>query len=274
MRGTTVNRTMTWIFLIVGIYLALGVVLFLMQRRLIYPIPRAAIAPNALSARLLRIPVAKNVTGLALHYQPREGEPTVVHFHGNAEQLADQEQLAEWFVEAGVGFFAVEYPGYGLAENGAPNERAIYQTAEAALKHLSNELQVPKRLTVLQGQSLGTGVAVEMARRGYGSRLSLISPYTSMADMAATVAPFFPVRWLLLDRYDNASKAPMIELPTLIIHGSQDEVIPFRMAEQLADRFPNRRLHIVKGAHHNDLFSVGGQELMQRIVAFSLGIKG
>jgi fermentation-respiration switch protein FrsA (DUF1100 family) len=262
---------MTLVFSLLGIYLVFGASLFLMQRWLIYPVPREVVTPNLREARLHRIAVANGVTAFALHVKAKKNAPTIAHFHGNAEQLADQEQLAQWFGESGIGFFAVEYPGYGLAKAGTPNERNIYRTAEAALKYLNHDLKVPAHRTVLQGQSLGTGVAVEMARRGFGVRLSLISPYTSMADMAATVAPLYPVKWLVLDRYDNALKAPALELPVLIIHGSDDEVVPFRMGKRLAKTFPKAELQIVKGAHHNDLFWVGGGNLIKRIVEFSFG---
>ncbi len=264
---------MTLVFTLLGIYFVFGASLFLMQRWLIYPVPSEVVTPVLPGAHLHRIAVADSVTAFALYLKAKENAPTIVHFHGNGEQLADQEQLAEWFGEFGIGFYAIEYPGYGLAKANTPNERNIYRTAEAALKYLNDDLKVPAHQTVLQGQSLGTGVAVEMARRGYGVRLSLISPYTSMADMAATVAPVYPVKWLVLDRYDNALKAPTLELPVLITHGTNDEVVPVRMGKRLAKIFPQAELQIIEGAHHNDLFLVSGRDPIKRIVSFSLGGK-
>lgn len=262
---------MALVFSIVGIYLIFGASLFLLQRRLIYPVPSKAVTPNFHEARLHRIAVAEGVTAFALHIKADADAPTVVHFHGNAEQLSDQAQLAERFREFGIGFYAVEYPGYGLAKASKTNERNIYRAAETAIKYLNDDLKVPANRTVLQGQSLGSGVAVEMARRGFGVRLSLISPYTSMVDMAAIVAPLYPVKWLVLDRFDNALKAPDLELPVLITHGSKDDIVPISMGRRLAKMFPRADLQIVEGAHHNDLFLVGGRNLIKRIAAFSLG---
>jgi len=264
---------MTLVFSLLGIYLVFGVSLFLIQRWLIYPAPREVVIPNIPEARLHRIAIADGVTAFALHFEAKKSAPTIVHFHGNAEQLSDQVQLAEWFREFGIGFYAVEYPGYGLAKANTPTERSIYRTAETTIRYLRDDLKVPAFQTVLQGQSLGTGVAVEMARRGYGARLSLISPYTSMADMAATVAPLYPAKWLVLDRYDNAYKAPALSLPVLITHGSEDEVVPVKMGKRLAKIVSRVELQIVEGAHHNDLFLVGGRSLIKRIVAFSFGEK-
>lgn len=274
--GDTMNsfvplRPMAILFSLLSIYLIFGVSLFLIQRWMIYPAPREVVIPNLPGARLHRITDAEGVTAFALHLEAEKSAPTIVHFHGNAEQLADQVQLAEWFREFGIGFYAVEYPGYGLAKATTPNESTIYRTAETAIKYLHDDLNVPVYQTVLQGQSLGTGVAVEMARRGYGVRLSLISPYTTMADMAATVIPLYPVKWLVLDRYDNAHKAPDLSLPVLITHGSEDEVVPVWMGKRLTKTFHNVKLYIVEGAHHNDLFWVGGRSLIKHIVAFSSG---
>jgi uncharacterized protein len=196
--------------------------------------------------------------------------PTLVHFHGNGEQLAHQTDLVRVFRAQGLGVFAVEYPGYGLAHTSKATEATIYTAAETALNHLRDVLGV--RDIVLQGQSLGTGVAVEMARRGHGTRLVLLSPYTSMPDMVSTLVPVLGHIVIVLDRFDSASKAPGISMPVLIFHGSGDELIPFRMGQRLAQRFPNATLETVAGAGHNDLFARGGALMIARIVEFARGL--
>jgi uncharacterized protein len=74
----------------------------------------------------------------------------VVHFHGNAEQLADQTDLGEAFREAGIGFFAVEYPGYGLARRESIAEDALYSVADIALRYLGTNLRVERRHTIIK----------------------------------------------------------------------------------------------------------------------------
>jgi fermentation-respiration switch protein FrsA (DUF1100 family) len=145
----------------------------------------------------------------------------------------------------GYGVLAVEYPGYGAAP-GKTSETSIYESAEAALKWLG------QRRVILSGQSLGSGVAVEMARRGFGEKLVLISPYTSMADVAAFHFPWLPVRLLLKHKFDSASKK--VEQPVLIIHGTDDEVVPFALGEKLSKHFPRARFIPIQGAHHNDIW--------------------
>jgi uncharacterized protein len=223
-------------------YVAIAAAAFVFQRRLIFPAPFPA-----------REPTRGLIRGdgfIAMHFP---GTPTIVHLHGNAEQLSSSEWLAARFVEKGFGFYAVEYPGYGLAVGTPVSEVAIYSAVEAAL--IALEKTVPKEQLVLLGQSLGSGVAVEMAKRGHGSKLMLVSPYTSMGDVAAGVLPFLPARLLVRDKFDSASKAKDVSVPVLVIHGSDDEVVPSSMGRALAPMFPNAKLQIVEGAHHNDLIS-------------------
>ena len=91
---------------------------------------------------------------------------------------------------------------------------------------------------MLQGQSLGSGLAAEMARRGLGGRLILISPFTSMASLGQRFFPWLPVAPLVRHRFDTLSKAPGIGVPVLIVHGTEDELVPFSMGEELARVFP------------------------------------
>jgi pimeloyl-ACP methyl ester carboxylesterase len=238
------------------------------QKRLIYPAPGEVIEPHAPGAELWRLPGHDGRTVFALYAKAPPGAPTVVHFHGNGEQLSDQAPLVRALAGAGLGACAVEYPGYGLSRANAVSEQAIYADAQTALRHLAS-LGVPDSSIVLEGQSLGTGVAVEMARRGYGSRLVLISPYTSIVDMARRVAPFLPVSRLVSERFDTASKARSIALPALVIHGEDDEIIPVSMGRVVAKLLPHAALVIVAGGHHNDLFAVDGRDLIRRIVAFA-----
>ncbi|HCF62311.1 MAG TPA: alpha/beta hydrolase, partial [Myxococcales bacterium] len=136
-------------------YLALCLFAFIYQDRLIFPAPEVALEPRT-DAGVVELSGA-GWRSLALHYPAPAGAPTLVHFHGNAEQLADRTPLFERFHALGLGVLAVEYPGYGKA-TGEPSEESFYAVAEAALGHL-RDLGVPASKTVLQGQTIGLGVA-------------------------------------------------------------------------------------------------------------------
>lgn len=246
--------------------LVLGVAALLAgQRQLIYPAPRPARTPAGDLGELLRLP-----STVALWSPPARGSPVVVHFHGNGEQLADLRRVIAGLRGNGLGVLAVEYPGYGLAP-GSPSEASLLSAGREALAHARDHLRVPAEKLVLQGQSLGSGVASQLAGQGNGAALVLISPFTSMKDLAAHLFPAVPLGPLVRDRFDTRSVAPSIRVPVLIVHGDRDDLVPFAMGEELARTFPQARLMRVRGAHHNDLWLDHGDELFSAIAAFVQG---
>ncbi|UQA55263.1 alpha/beta fold hydrolase [Polyangium aurulentum] len=230
-------------------YVALCVLVFAAQRSLVFPAPKIGRMPRA------PLDVVWVSPETPMIFRPaRAGAPVVVHFHGNGEQIADATWLADLVEAPGAGFAAIEYPGYGLAAaSGEPSEEALLDAAERGLSHLVDELGVARERLVLSGHSLGTGIAVEMARRGWGARVLLLSPYTSLPDVGARVFPFLPVRLLMRDRFDSAARAPEVRAPVLIVHGAHDELIPASLGRALSTRFPQARFVEIAEAHHNDL---------------------
>ena len=162
--------------------LPLGVVSILIwrfQRKLIFAPPTRTSLVSLWNMQLVRVNTGSRSAGPSVAlYAPAKSPtaPTLVYFHGNADQLGwSPLQIAHHFVRRGCGFFAVEFPGYGYAKSGKPSERNCYCVAEAALRHLVADepygLGVSKENVVLLGQSLGTGIAVEMSTRGFGNRM-------------------------------------------------------------------------------------------------------
>lgn len=248
-------------------YAAIVVVVFAVQRSMLYPVPEPVRTPALADGRLLTLGVGADEVH-AFFLPPREGLPVVVHFHGNGEQLADGTHLADALRPSGLGYLGVEYPGYGLSRAQQTTEANVYAAAERALKHLGGELGVGSERMVVLGQSLGSGVAAEMVARGFGARMVLISPYTSMGEMAQVAFPWLPGRWLVRDRYDTEAKVERIGVPVLIVHGEQDELIPVEMGRRLAKQFRNARLEVVPGRGHNDLLT---GEVLRSVAEFSLG---
>jgi len=227
-------------------YLGLGALLFLLQRPLLFPAPRTAVAPVG-QGRILQVP-----GGTPMLWRPAEGTgPVVVHFHGNGEQIASEAWLGEELARRGISFAAVEYPGYPGAAGG-PSEEGIVAAAEKALDHLTTRMGIARERVVLSGQSLGTGVAVVLASRGWGARTVLLSPYTSLPAVAASgILRLFPLRLLMRD---SEALAAGIHHPVLVLHGDRDEVVPFELGKALAGRFPRARFVRIEGADHNDLW--------------------
>jgi fermentation-respiration switch protein FrsA (DUF1100 family) len=219
---------------------------------------------------VLRTFVAKDgVHGRALELAPPEGGPVLVDFHNNRETVEARAGMARSLRAAGLGVLLVEYRGYGSAKSaGAPSEEGLYLDAEAALDALASRGVGPERV-ILCGTSLGSGVAAEMARRGRGARLVLVSPYTSIPDLVVASAPSVPAAALLPDTFDTLAKARDIRVPTLVIHGDADEVVPFWMGERVSNAIARARLVRVAGGHHGDLFARESDRLLQEIGAFA-----
>jgi len=255
----------------IAAYVLLAFGAYALQRRLLYPRRGSGAVPELSGATLETFTGTGGNKVHALYAKAPDDAPTLVHFHGNGEELADMVEFVALFRRRGFGVLAVEYPGYGLSRAIDPTESAIYRDAELALKDLHGNKGVPRERIVLSGQSLGTGVAVEMASRGHGARLLLLSPYTSIIDMANRYLPFLPNRWLVRDLFDSARKAPAIQTPALVIHGTNDEVIPFALGRTLAGLLPNARFLPIEQGRHGDLFMRGGTPLLDDISTFCHG---
>ena len=250
-------------------YVALAGAVALSYRVFLYPAKRQDIDPIPTVGSIVRIEHEGEPTVFALYAPAPKGAPTLVRFHGNGEDLVDETHEVRAYSDLGLGVLAVEYPGYGLARTEKTTEASIYRAAERALGFLHDQGVATSDIVVL-GNSLGTGVATEMAKRGLAGRLVLMAPYTSIPDMVSRFVPIVPTHALVGDKFDTLAKAPSIDLPALVIHGDEDQLIPPRMGDRVAAAFPHAKLHVVRGGRHNDLCS-RDPDLRRRIAGFARG---
>jgi fermentation-respiration switch protein FrsA (DUF1100 family) len=249
-------------------YAALCIAVRLGYRILLYPVPNEPPPAVPLGSKLLSLRASDGASVHALQFPPPSDHArTIVLFHGNGETIASDVPLAQTLHRRGLGVVLAEYRGYGVSrESGKPSETGLYLDAEAVLDALKAQ-GIGADRTALMGVSLGTGVVAEMARRGRAAALILVSPYTSITAMARRTAPFLPVSWVCPDAFDTLSKARMIGVPTLVIHGDEDEVVPFAMGRSVAAAVPGAALKVVPGGHHNDLFVRWHDALVDAVVA-------
>jgi pimeloyl-ACP methyl ester carboxylesterase len=236
-------RTVISIFSLLAIgYLAACAALFLFQRSLIYyPQP----SPEGPPASRMRLPVAG--ADLAISVRAHEGPKALVYFGGNAEDVsASLPQIAQAFPDRAI--YLMHYRGYG-GSTGSPTEEALHQDALA----LYDKVHAAHPDILAMGRSLGTGVAVRLASQRPVKRLVLVTPYDSIQELAAGQFPFFPVRWLLRDKFDSGQHAPRLAIPTLIVLAEHDEVIPRASTEQLYARFAKGTalLKVIPATGHN-----------------------
>ena len=108
---------------------------------------------------------------------------------------------------------------------------------------------------VVMGRSLGSGVAIRLASQRPAARLVLITPYSSIAELGARQFPFFPVKWLLRDKFESWRYAPQIRVPTLLVAAEHDQIIPRTSTEDLYTRFAQgvASLQVIPGVGHNTI---------------------
>ena len=255
---------MRWFYLapivvLIGYVLVVGA-LYLAQRSLLYR--PSAQRPSlgglvALGAYEAALQTADGLRLLAWYLPPPAGAPVIVYFHGNGGDIGHRGERLRRFAEAGFGALMVGYRGYA-GNPGAPTEPGLLADARAALAHLDAQRVAPDR-RVLYGESLGTGVAVQIAADHQIAALILESPYTSVADVAQYHYPWVPVRWLLHDRFDSRAVIGRVRAPTLFLHAERDTVIPARFGRALYAATPEpKEVWSTAEGDHEDVGRLGG----------------
>ncbi len=184
-----------------------------------------------------------------LHLKPGPGMPTILWSHGNAQNLESLKPALESFHIKGFGVISYDYPGYGES-GGKPTEKGCYRAIEKTYRYLIDDQGVAPENIILVGQSVGSGPTCWLASRSKHHSVVLISPFLS-AYRAVTHIPIFPG-----DRFPNYRHLKKVESPLLVIHGEEDQVIPFSNGKKLFELSPSddKKLIPVPGAGHNDLF--------------------
>ncbi len=159
---------------------------------------------------------------------------TLLIFHGNAGNLSNRIYKLNELNKLNLNILLISWRGFSN-NKGTPTEQNLYKDAETAVKWL-NEKKVKNEQIILYGESLGTGVAVEMGKKFNFNSIILESPFTSIENSAKIYYPYLPVSFLLKDKYDSISKIKMVYSPILIMHGEQDDVVPFFMGKELFEK--------------------------------------
>lgn len=232
---------------LVGLYLLACALLAFNARGMLYhPVARDASVPHWVLQR--------HDAALVVSHNGRTSTQRVLYFGGNAEDASQAlPMLEQAFPDAAI--HALHYRGYG-GSSGTPSEKRLVADALALYDAVADGAQ---ELTLV-GRSLGSGVAVQVAAARPGRRLVLITPYHSVAGLAADMYPMFPVRWLLHDHYDSWRFAGRISTPATLIVAGRDKVIPPASSYRLLRHFRPGVAQAVTlaEADHNDVFGHPG----------------
>ncbi|HPF79044.1 MAG TPA: alpha/beta hydrolase [Alphaproteobacteria bacterium] len=237
------------------VYLCLVGGLYVVQRSMIYfpPAHKSDITPYIHQGVFeTTVETADGLTLSAWMQNPEEDKEIIVFFHGNASSLENTIYKAAPYSNAGYGFLLVNYRGYE-GQGGQPSEQGFYADARAWIKKLG-DLGIAQEKIILYGESIGTGVAVQMAKEfPLVKAMILESPYTSLPDVAAKTYFFIPVHLLMKDKFDSLSKIAGIHVPLFVIQGLRDNIVPPSLGQKLfaAANDPKEILQLDQYTHNN-----------------------
>jgi fermentation-respiration switch protein FrsA (DUF1100 family) len=263
------------VLMLVGGYALLCAAVFVLQHKLIWFPSRAVFEMPDQLGREYRDVVLTAADGVELHAwrvaaRGPEREPergVVIVCHGNAGNVSNRVDCAAAFAAMGYGVLLFDYRGYGRSQ-GRPSEEGTYLDAEAAWRQLVEVEGLAPGKVALYGESLGAAVASELARRRPCGALFVESAFTSLPDLAARVYPLLPARWLARVRYPTERNVAGLELPVLVAHSREDDIVPFAHGERLhAAARAMEPLLVTEGPHNAGGF-LRRAEWRERVGAF------
>lgn len=240
-------------------YIAVAALVWSQQSRMLYPAPQELVALSEGFAEA-RLATSDGLLLRAFHREAAGDLPTIVYFHGNGGSLAGAAVETRRMAEAGYGLLLVEYRGYG-GNPGEPAEQGLYEDGRAAMSFLADAGLEPDQI-ILAGNSLGSGVATQLASEYPVRAMVLSAPYTTLQDVAAERMWWLPVRLLMRDRFDSLSKVATIETPLLVVHGTHDSLIPHEHGRTLADAAPMANFISMSGFGHDLSFYPETQDVI------------
>jgi fermentation-respiration switch protein FrsA (DUF1100 family) len=254
--------------LVIGLYLVVTLSLFALQRKLIYPADPTRHSPSEAGLDIVREVTLKTPDGeelVAWHAPAQPGRPTLLYFHGNGGTLLLRAERIRRFLGDGLGVFMPAYRGYS-GSTGSPSEVALIADARLAYDHLIGQGLRPERI-VVYGESLGSGVAVQLAASRQVAGVVLDAPFKSLLDVAQRHYSYVPVRPFLLDTFASDQYIAQVKAPVLIMHGTRDRVIPLDSGKALFEAASQpKEMVVLDGAGHSDIYSFGAMPVLRRFI--------
>ncbi|MDP1702018.1 MAG: alpha/beta hydrolase [Aestuariivirga sp.] len=243
------------VFVIVA-YAAAALGMYAFQRKLQYHPENKGLTPESVGIIGASVETLTTADGekIILWYAPaKAGMPTILYFQGNAGEIGDRPLRFNYYHSRGLGVAYLSYRGFG-GSSGAPSEAGLIADATAAYDWLIAKGVEPNRIALL-GESLGSGVAVQLAAQREVGALALEAPYTSTVEVAAKIYWWLPVHALMKDQFKSIDFIAAVVAPLLIIHGEEDGLIPVEFGRRLfAAANQPKELEIVQGSDHEVLF--------------------
>lgn len=252
------------------VYLTLTFILFLAQRKLLYFPNTNFPTEESVKVRGLEYWVTKdnNYRGL-ISKQPQDNlQGTIIVFHGNAGTALDRSYYADALVKLGYRVLLAEYPGYGGRE-GKPSESVFVTDARKTIELIHQEYGNP---IYVWGESLGSGVVASTVSDSTlpVDGIVLITPWDSLSNLAQTTYSFFPVRWIVLDKFDSVKNLKLFKGNISILIAGKDEIVPAKLGNNLYESLANtnKKLWVFENARHNNWTDYLNNSWWQEVIDF------
>lgn len=247
-----------------SLYIALCLLLFWGQKRLIF-VPDSQIKSTPAKYQLDYQDVWIDIGREKIHgwWIPaaNESAPTMLYFHGNASNNGDVVDNAAVFHQLGLSTLLIDYRGYGKSSSAFPNETRVYEDATAAWQYLTKIKQIEPDNIFVYGHSLGGAIAIELAsKQSNMAGLIVEGTFTSIREIGSSdpLFKFLPLNAIVTQRFDSIDKIAALEVPLLMFHGTDDEIISPEMAKKLFDKAPQpKKLVLIPQAGHDNLHKAG-----------------
>lgn len=269
------KRLLSYVIVLVLLAVIVVVGLMVFESRLIFFPTRGHTATPEdfeLEAEELALSSTDNVTVHGFYVTPVSQDEPRAHIllsHGNGGNLSGRLWLAKQLAQRRLAVLLYDYRGYGHSTDLFPTESGAYDDAETALAALLERAEDPNHV-VLYGRSLGGGISYELASR-HPELAGIITDatFTSVPEMVRDATILSPLAPLVRTRMDNLRRIGEVRMPKLILHGTDDQLVPFEMSERLRDAAIPPVEHVrLPGAGHNDTFRVDQELYFSAISSF------
>ena len=263
---------MNYIFFLVFLYIFFGFLLFVFQRKIIFNKsgkPKDPEYYNLRKTKEIFIKTADKISLLAWYHEGDKNMPILVYFHGNSFDIGERAYRIKRYNDAGFSTLLVSWRGFS-GNDGNPTEENLYLDGNATIDWVLKNTKFKIEDIVNYGESLGSGVAVQLNLKYEFLCTVLEAPFTSIADVANKRYKIYPTKYLVKDKFDNLSKIDQIKSPVLIISGLRDEVVPHSHSKLLLNKANNTKKSLfIDEAMHNNLYDFG---IEKTVINFTLDI--
>ena len=229
---------------------------------LIFPAPPSSYLDND---QTLKLKASDGESISAYFLKADSYDRLLIYSHGNGEDIGQVRPLLQNFQQLGISILAYDYPSYGTS-TGRSSEFGTYAAIDVTYRYATATLGYSPQKIMLYGRSLGSGPSTWLAERELVAGLILDGAFTS------TFRVMTGIKLLPWDKFDNYARLPNIKCPILMIHGTEDRVVPFTHAQKNWTRIKGAKYKLfVQGAEHGDLIENAGDDYWDIVQPFILG---